>query len=279
MKLYDIRKYGAEQLAKAGAEGEEATVLSDLLLSAVLGTTRAKLLAMHDDEVTGEQIAKYEGMLKQLLAGVPLQYILGECYFYGMPVKVGSGCFIPRSDTELLAGAAIELLTDGGRFADICSGSGCIAAAIAEKRPDVTGLALELYPKPLGFMKENIKSDRVEIRKFDALDFNEYKNIGKFDVITCNPPYIPREELMFLDQNVQHEPETALDGGEDGLIFYRAVTAAASEILNDGGALIYEVGYNQAEEVAELLEAKGFTTEKRTDFGGIERVVIGYKNL
>ena len=200
------------------------------------------------------------------------------CYFYGLPIKVASGCFIPRSDTELLVTEAIKLLPHGGQFADICTGSGCISKAIAANRPDVTGFSLDYYPKPLRCAEENLKEHTdVKVLRFDALEPDDYNIIEGVDVIVCNPPYIPSEDIHFLDANVHFEPETALDGGEDGLRFYRAVTEYGSQKLKTGGALLFEAGINQSDDIEALLKAQGFDTYTKNDLGGIPRLIAGIK--
>ena len=257
---------------------DDADAIGDIVSASSLGTDRSGLYLILDKEVALADIAKAEDMVKKLMTGMPVQYVLGECYFYGLPIKVGSGCFIPRSDTELLVTEAITLLPRSGRFADICTGSGCISKAIATERPDVTGLSLDYYPKPLAAAKINLSDcGNVSVERFDALEPDDYKRIEGFDLIVCNPPYIPTDDLQFLDANVHFEPETALDGGSDGLRFYRAVSEYGSSCLKEGGALLFEAGIDQADDISEIMRSFGLETYIKNDLGGIPRLIAGIK--
>lgn len=257
---------------------DEADSIGDIVCAAALATDRSGLFLRNNEEVSADIFEAANEMVRSLMTGMPVQYVLGECYFYGLPIKVAPGCFIPRSDTELLVTEAIKLLPQSGKFADICTGSGCISKAIAANRPDVTGFSLDYYPKPLRCAEENLLEQvGVKVMRFDALEPDDYNLIAGVDVIICNPPYIPSGELEFLDTNVKFEPETALDGGEDGLRFYRAVAQYGSAKLNAGGAILFEAGINQAQDIAALLSAQGLETYTKNDFGGIPRLIAGIK--
>ncbi|HAN21140.1 MAG TPA: hypothetical protein DCP51_05625 [Clostridiales bacterium] len=168
-------------------------------------------------------------------------------------------------------------------FADICAGSGCISLAIASEKPQCKGYALELSRKALEFTKINLASqENVIVKRFDALDEEDYlslvdQNDSKFDLIVSNPPYIPTEQIPLLDALLQYEPETALDGGEDGLKFYREIIRNAPILLKDDGAIVFEVGINQAEPVSAMLELNGYNVAVFKDYGKIDRVVLGKK--
>ena len=276
MTVQELRKQAKEKLNEYMVE--DSDIIGDIVTAAVLNISRSDMFLALQNYVTPSQIETVSNMIRKLMTGMPIQYALGECYFYGLPIKVGTGCFIPRSDTELLANSAIELLPAGGKFVDICSGSGCISKAVATNRTDANGTALDYYPKPLEFSTLNLADcENVVVKRFDALDEDDYKTLGKVDMIICNPPYIPTEDIVFLDTNVQFEPETALDGGEDGLKYYRAVVEYGDKCLNPGGFFLFEAGINQADDVEALLQDKGYDTETKKDFGGIQRVVIGTK--
>ncbi len=271
----DLRKQLCEEMMPFT---EEAAVLADIIVAYSLCIDRSTLLTVTHIPIDSKTESLCENMVRELLNGSPIQYVLGECWFYGLPIKIGKGCFIPRMDTEILAQKVMELLPIEGKFAEICSGSGCISKAIMANRSDVTGLALELYPKPLSYTEENLKEfDRIDVKKFDALDPDDYKTLGKLDIIVSNPPYIPSDDIEMLDSVVQCEPRTALDGGEDGLTYYRAIIEYGNDNLNEGGRFLFEVGFDQAEDVEKLLQAKGFDTRTYKDLGGIERVVEGIK--
>mgnify|MGYP001212217781 FL=1 len=263
---------------------DESGAVTDLLLCDAFGVERGELLAMLHLNVPSSIAEKVSSQVNQLAKGIPVQYVLGYCYFYGRKVAVGSGCFIPRQDTEILVKAACGVIgNDEVTFADICAGSGCITLAIASEKPNAKGYALELSRKALAYTEKNLASlDNVVVKRFDALDEEDYLSLfeqsgKKFDLIVSNPPYIPTEQIPMLDPQVQFEPETALDGGEDGLKFYREIIRNAPIILKDNGTIIFEVGINQAKPVSMMLELNGYSVAVLKDYGKIDRVVLGKK--
>jgi len=177
----------------------------------------------------------------------------------------------------------LGLLKDGDLFADICSGSGCIAKAIAAEKPTVSGYALELSRKALPYTEKNLADQgNVSVRRFDALDEDDYIELAAIlerplDMVICNPPYIPTDDIQTLDPQVGFEPETALDGGEDGLKYYRIVTALVPHILKRDGILIYEIGINQCEDVSNILKEAGFEVAVIKDYGKIDRILLAKK--
>lgn len=258
----------------------EAASVTDLLLCAALETDRGALLASLDEELP-EEVEEFCGKaIYELSCGKPIQYVLGVCCFYGQDIYVGEGCFIPRSDTELCVETALKLLPQGGLFADLCSGSGCIAKAIAANRPDCHGFALELSRKALPYTIRNLDGlSNVQPLRFDVLDEEEYAALAiqagrPFDLLVSNPPYIPTDVISMLSTEVQYEPETALDGGEDGLRYYRAIAAYAGMLLKPDGCLLFEIGYDQAEDVSILLERLGYHVAVFKDYSKNDRVVL-----
>ena len=280
----NIRTY-RQQVKEAllPALGEEAEPAADVLLAEALGVARGKLYTLLDAALPPEADSLLTRQVYELSLGKPLQYVLGTCHFYGQPVKVGPGCFIPRSDTEIAVEAAEQVLPRGGLFADICAGSGCIALALARQRPDARGYALELSRKALVFTEANLEGiDRVAVRRFDALEPEDYDALASIlerplDLIVCNPPYIPTEEIETLAPQLGYEPETALDGGPDGLRFYRAVAEYAPMLLAEEGALVFEIGIHQCDPVTEILAAKHYSVAAFKDYGGIDRVLLAKK--
>lgn len=219
-------------------------------------------------------------MLERRLQREPLQYIMGEWEFYGLPFSVGPGVLIPRADTEIVVETAIKLLGNrkGAQVLDVCSGSGCIGIVMAAKcQAEVT--LLEKSPEALRFLKENLKLNKVEANVLQIDVLTEGFGVVEQDLIISNPPYIKTDVLHTLEQEVQLEPKMALDGGEDGLIFYKRITELAKTSLKRGGHLVFEIGFDQREEVMAILEQNGFmniTCVK--DYGGNDRVVFGIKN-
>lgn len=262
---------------------DEGDVIADMLLCEALSIERGTLLARLDDETPRNIDPFISGAVFELSLGKPLQYVLGKCNFYGYDISVGDGVFIPRSDTEIGVKAALGVLKDGDLFADICSGSGCIAKAIAAEKPSVSGYALELSRKALPYTEKNLAEQKnVSVRRFDALDEDDYIELASIierplDLVICNPPYIPTEDIKTLSPQVGFEPETALDGGEDGLRYYRTVTALVPHILKKDGVLIYEIGIDQCEAVSKILHESGFSVAVLRDYGKIDRILLAKK--
>ena len=221
--------------------------------------------------------------LKELrYSGVPIQHITGRWEFYGLPLEVTTDTLIPRADTETLAEVGIELLKDRskGRMLDLCCGTGCVGMAVLKNVSEgITGVFADLSEPALEVTRHNLVKNHLTPRaltvQVDAME-EASAVLGKFHLITCNPPYIPTSEIMTLDAEVQREPLMALDGGEDGLDFYRAVSRNFSSALAKGGALAFEVGLGQFEDVMKIMEEAGYRyVQYRCDLAGIERVVWG----
>ena len=259
---------------------DESDVIADMLLCEAMGVERGILLAKLDGEVPAGIDPFISGAVMELMLGKPVQYVLGKCNFYGYDIFVGDGVFIPRSDTEIGVKAALGVLPEGGLFADICSGSGCIAKAIAKEKPTASGYALELSHKAMKYTEKNLADcGNVSVRRFDALDEDDYISLATvierpLDLVICNPPYIPTDDIRLLDPQVGYEPETALDGGEDGLKYYRVITALVPHILKKDGVLIYEIGIGQCNDVSAILHAAGFNVAVLKDYGKIDRILL-----
>lgn len=213
------------------------------------------------------------------LAGEPLQYLLGEWEFYGLPFTVGEGVLIPRADTETLVDVALELMQDTPAPAvlDLCSGSGAVAVALAHSLPAAKVTAVELSDCAFFYLEKNIARNGVLV---DAVrgDIHTYTPGGALNLLTANPPYIPSGDLESLQAEVHREPSLALDGGEDGLRFYRGILERYPAFLAQGGALCVEVGFDQAADVANLFGLAGLgDIAIYNDLSGIARVVTGLR--
>ena len=228
------------------------------------------------------QIAEIQALVERRLSGVPLQHITGKWEFYGLEFKVTEDTLIPRADTETLVDSALAFVNsrEKARVLDLCCGTGCIGISIARfARNPISCLLADISEKALAVAKENTAINRVTgtvgVSECDALQ--PCPGIfGSFDLIVCNPPYIPTAEIPTLDIEVQNEPHLALDGGEDGLDLYRAICRNFKDAIREGGALMFEVGLSQHEDVRDIMLAAGFediTIFK--DLTGIERVVCG----
>lgn len=217
------------------------------------------------------------------LAGEPVAYITGAWEFYGLPMVVTPDVLIPRMDTELLVSTAVELLTGrnmNARILDLCCGSGCIACAIGHELPATKLVCIDISATALEVCRKNLANNRLTGRALcmqaDATA-SPPMSIGQFDLIVANPPYIASDEIMTLDASVRdYEPIWALDGGADGLKFYKAIIKYWKHLLPQGGMILFEVGEGQAEAVSEMLLSGGFrTAASKRDTLGVDRVVLG----
>ncbi len=258
---------------------EDAAHEAALIARHVTGFDRAGQIVHADDEITPAQINKFNSVTEKRLTRYPLQYLLGSWTFMGIELCVGEGVLIPRDDTEVCVSLCLDYLknTRGARAADLCSGSGAVALALESfAGADVT--AVELSDEAFKFLKKNISLNNSSVRPVlgDVLKCHADFADGSFDLIASNPPYIPARELDDLQPEVKFEPRTALDGGEDGMDFYRAIVKLWTRKLRRGGALVFELGEGQAENAARLMKAQGFGNIRTAlDFGGEQRAIIG----
>ena len=249
------------------------------MLEHLTGYGRAAQLA-HGSEPF-EKAQELEAMTARRLNHEPLQYILGSWSFCGFDFAVGEGVLIPRDDTEVALGLCLDYLRGkkDANAIDLCAGSGAIAVSLA-KLTGCSMTALELSDKAFYFLQKNIKSNQAAVIpvKGDVMScFLDFQD-DIFDLMVSNPPYIKSADLPSLQQEVQFEPRMALDGGESGFDFYEAILRDWTSKLRHGGALVFELGEEQAEYVAALMREHGFTdirTER--DFGGTERAIIGIR--
>ena len=212
--------------------------------------------------------------------GEPLQYLLGEWEFWGLPFKVGEGVLIPQPDTEILVEQALEAVKDiaAPKILDLCAGSGCVGVALAHELTNASVTAVELYDDAFGYLERNIRLNSVGVTavKADVLSEPPESLRTEWDLIVSNPPYISPDEREQLSAEVLFEPEQALFAEENGLKFYRAIAEYWLPLLKEGGILALEIGYRQAEAVRGILFP--FETEVHTDYGGNDRVITLVKN-
>ncbi len=263
-------------LREAGVD--DASGEAALLLEHFCGVSRMSCLTDPTREYDGEGL---DEAVARRLTRYPLQYILGTWDFYGCTFRVNEHCLIPRPDTETLVEMAVRTLPQGALVVDLCTGSGCIAIAVLKARPDVRAVALELYPETLALATENAAGNGVSDRftpvcadlLTDGMD--KLQNMAPFDAILSNPPYIPAKVVDGLAPELFHEPRAALDGGVDGLTFYRAILKDYPRLLKPTGRILLEIGYDQAAALADLshayLPTAALTVCK--DLGGNDRVV------
>ena len=236
--------------------------------------------------VSAELEKRVDDLVRRRLAGEPVAYIIGEWEFYGLPLDISQEVLIPRTDTELLAERGIARAKEAGegaRVLDLCAGSGCVGLAVAANVPNCRVVLGELSEGALRTCKQNVRRNQLNARvtclSVDALE-PPSSALWDFDVIVCNPPYIPTADIDGLDASVKdYEPHMALDGGEDGLDFYRAIAAKWKSALRLGGALLFEVGIGQAPQVEDILAQNGYENiQTAQDTQGIWRVVEGTVN-
>ncbi len=238
-----------------------------------------------DETVPDEAEETLRNMTKRRCQGEPLQYILGEWEFYGLPFKVGEGVLIPRPDTETLVDQVIDICRERGlsspRIADLCSGSGCIAVALKKQLPEAEIWAVEISDKAYGYLCENTALNGTDIHTVKA-DVLKKETAGMFsglDIIVSNPPYLTSEEMNDLQREVACEPGLALFGGSDGLGFYRAISQLWRRSLKNDGVIAFEFGMDQHDQVASILSDSGFSCPKiRRDTQGIIRTVSAVKS-
>ncbi len=216
-----------------------------------------------------------EDALARRLAREPLQYILGEVDFCHETYHVTPACLIPRSDTELLVEHAVRLIPRGAHFADLCTGSGCIAVSVLAARTDLTAAAYDISEEALSLARENAARNGVASRvAFRACDLLTSPVGERYDAILSNPPYIRPDVIDTLAPELSHEPRIALDGGDDGLDFYRAILAHNAAHLTENGIILFEIGYDQAPDICRIAAAHGFSCTVENDLGGNPRLAI-----
>ncbi len=219
-----------------------------------------------------EALAAAERRIK----GEPLQYILGEWEFFGLKFSVGEGVLIPRADTEILVEEAIKIIGNKEmNVLDLCSGSGAVAIAV-EKHTNARVTAIEKSEKAFSYLQRNIELNNVGVKAVKGDIFGEFDFPEKFDLILSNPPYIETEVIETLQKEVLYEPKMALDGGKDGLIFYKRILEYWSKMLKPNGIVAVEIGYDQMTRVTNLFVDNGFDEIKQLkDYSGNQRVIIG----
>ena len=272
----DIR----QELHRAGIQA--ATLEARELVCFAAGKTREQFVRDGRLYVPQDVEEQARALMHRHLAGEPLAYLLGEWEFYGLPLDISEQVLIPRSDTEVLAGEAIRWLQtqQDARVLDLCAGSGCVGLAVASQVHACRVVLGEKSEAALRICRQNIRRSgllgRVTPMPADALE-PPTRQLGEFDCIVCNPPYIPTQDIETLDVSVRdYEPHMALDGGEDGLEFYRAISENWREALHPGARLYFEVGIGQADSVLRIMRRQGFgELEIVPDTAGIPRVVYG----
>ena len=276
MTYREAVEFGTKCLTDAGVP--DAALDAWYLLQMVCRIERSYYYVHGEEDITQDAQKEYEIAVQKRAEHIPLQYIIGEQEFMGLRFKVNSNVLIPRQDTETLVEQVLKIVKPGMKVLDLCTGSGCVLISVLKNAPELTGMGSDISKTALLVAKENAKLHEVDAEwvRSDLFD-----NITEtFDVIMANPPYIPTGEILSLMPEVRDfEPENALDGGEDGLDFYRKIAGQVKDYLNPGGYVYMDIGYDQGEAVSELMRNAGFTeVEVIKDLARNDRVVKGKGN-
>lgn len=279
MLLQEWLRQGESRL-QSGPHPERAQRDAETLLLHLIGKNRAWLLTHLDDDFGGCKSIGYSQLIERRFAGEPIQYITGECEFYGLPFHVNRDVLIPRPETEHLVEKVLELAAklDGPRIVDVGTGSGAIAVVLAHKLPMAKVTATDISQAALSMARENALLNGVAERvRFGEGDLLKPVAGERFEFVVSNPPYVAESDRGTLAVEVlDFEPELALFAQEDGLGIYRRLSQLAYDALVPGGFVLFEIGYGQADAVAAILSAAGFCDiHFAKDLQGIDRVIAG----
>lgn len=245
------------------------------MLFEICGIDASRLPLMYDEQIERNDLLD---AIKRRCDATPLQYILGKCEFFGLEFSVTPDCLCPRPDTEISVETALSLLPENAEFLELCTGSGCISVSLCKTRGDISGIATDKFEKTLGVAKKNAEAhgvtDRLTLVCADLFDEPEYIDGKGFNAIVSNPPYIPTRDIENLSADVKKEPIAALDGGEDGLDFYRHIVSEYAKYLKEDGMFIFEIGYDQGDSLCKIAHANGFSCEIVKDLEKNDRVAV-----
>ncbi len=284
MTYREFYEYGKQKLVAAGIE--EAALDARLLLEYICRTDRNELIIHADRERSSIEEQFYKTVIEKRASHIPLQHITGEQEFMGLSFQVNAHVLIPRQDTEILVEEAMRYLGDGMRILDMCTGSGCILLSLLKYSNECEGVGIDISREALKIAQENAQRLQLDAVFLEGDLFFPLKNFKSertldtlFDMIVSNPPYIETRIIDTLMPEVRlHEPLGALDGGEDGLYFYRKIVAKAPKYMRKGAYLFLEIGCAQAQAVTVLMQAAGFVQiQVLKDYAGLDRVVFGMK--
>lgn len=270
------------RLNEAGVEENKSE--ADIIFEYCFNMDKLKIILHGNEKLPENLIDKLDGIINKREKGIPIQYVLGEWNFRDLKFKVGEGVLVPRDDTNILIDVSIEFLNSKKApcVVDLCSGSGCVAISIERelklKNPEVFGV--ELSKKAFEYFKINAEINRSNVKAINGDILKIYSDFcdDKFDAIVSNPPYIRTDEIPQLQKEVKSEPVMALDGGKDGLYFYKSICKNWVSKLKSGGMIAFEIGLGQENEVKKIMEESGIGCIKfYKDINGIIRVVSGIK--
>lgn len=272
-----------KDLIESGIENAQYDVKEILGKALSIDCRSAEFTNVLEKSVSGEVANRFLSLSERRKSGEPLQYILGEWEFYGLPFQVGEGVLIPRQDTETLVEHTILKYQKRRdiNIIDLCSGSGCIGITLDKRLSCNKVICVEKSKEALLYLDKNkkINNSNVDVVNGDVLDLNFINTMPTVDLIVCNPPYLTLEDMDNLQCEVTFEPQSALFGGEDGLDFYRDIVRLWKSKLKKGGELMFEIGINQEQEVMKIMIQHGFINVRaKKDLCGVYRVVTGIYN-
>ena len=271
MTIQGILNIGIEKLESKKIE--DAKSITRYLLSSVLKKDKSYLVVHADEEISNEQENKFFMGIEKLASNIPLQYVVNHQEFMKLPFYVDENVLIPRQDTEIVVEEANSLIKANNykTVLDLCTGSGAIAISIA-KYTNVNVVATDISKEALEVARKNAKTNEVDVKFIESDMFEKIED--KFDLIISNPPYIKTSEMENLQEIVKKEPKLALDGDIDGLKFYRIIAENAYKHLNENGSLVLEIGFDQKQEVTDLLKENYTLIECKKDLGQNDRVIM-----
>lgn len=276
MSLRELLLWGQRTLEQEGIQ--DAPTDAWYCLEHICGISRACYYARPDAIIEDSKEEKYRKLIEKRAAHIPLQQLLGEAWFCGSSFYVNEHVLIPRQDTEVLVEEAKRRVQSGDAVLDLCTGSGCVLLALMKACPGIAGTGTDISPEALAVARKNGERLGLKVRWIQSDLFEQVE--GVFQLITANPPYIASGVIPTLMEEVRdHEPLGALDGGPDGLDFYRKIVTQAGGRLTEGGWLCLEIGYDQGGALQEILEAAGYENiEIIRDLAGLDRVAVGQKS-
>ena len=277
MNIKQLIKYGTNELNGI----EDSYLKVRILLAHILDKNKEYLIINSDEEISKEKEEEFFEKLEKLKKGYPIQYITNSQFFRNCEFYVDNNVLIPQPDTEILVEESIKIILEeqSSNVLDLCTGSGAIVISIAKELSEaskkITFWASDISEKALEIAEKNAKQNGVEINFIQSDLFEKMDNNLKFDIIISNPPYIETATIEELSTEVKNEPKIALDGGKDGLEFYRKIAKKSKDYLKENGYLALEIGYNQMDSVCEILEKNNFKILKKVkDFSNNDRVIV-----
>jgi len=276
LKIKELINYGRKVLDEN--EIEESGLISKILVQYILQMDKAQIIINENQEIKEEEKDRYYLALIEIIQGMPVQYITNKQEFMKLDFYVDENVLIPQPDTEILVEEVINIVkNNNGNILDMCTGSGCIGVSIAKNLENTNIVMSDISEKSLEIAKKNYEKNIIDGKVAKFVKSDMFENIEeKFDIIVSNPPYIESQTIEKLSEQVKKEPHIALDGGKDGLNFYRILISEAYKYLNENGHLCMEIGYNQKDAVINLIEQSGKykQTYCKKDLAGNDRVII-----